>query len=191
MITYAELRTIIDEERQFYIPKAKRLYYAITKHKKYMIFRYIRAFRLSQYWYLYLRDKNHGFFTKLAIYVLHMHYTAEQNRYSYYSGIEIAVNSTIGRNIQIWHSGVVINATLDDNCIFHGNNIVGNKGGECKAERPVIGNNADFGAGAVAIGQGHIADGCIIGANAVASKGFVKEDAISVGIPAVQCKSFV
>lgn len=187
MITYAELRTIIDEERSFYIPKAQRWFFAITKHKKYMIFRYIRAYRLSQFWYLRLQKKK-LFFPKLAIGILHMYFTAERNRYSFYSGVEIAGNSTIGRNLQIWHSGVVINATLGDNCIFHGNNIVGNKGGERKEERPVIGNNVDFGAGAVAIGRVHIADGCIIGANAVVTKDIAAEGAIVVGVPAVQRK---
>lgn len=98
-------------------------------------------------------------------------------------GVEIANNSKIGRRLDIWHRGVVINGDLGDDCIIHGNNIIGNKGIGKTSETPVLGNRVDVGAGAVVIGKVYITDGCVIGANAVVTKDCDVPGSIIIGIP--------
>ena len=64
-------------------------------------------------------------------------------------------------------------------CVFHGNNCIGNKGGN---ELPRIGNNVDFGFGSIVIGEIAVGDGSIIGAGSVVTNSF-SENSIIVGIP--------
>ena len=67
----------------------------------------------------------------------------------------------------VWHPNVIVpaNARVGKNCTFHGNNVIGNDGGNGAAA--TIGDNADFGIGASVIGRIELADSVRIGAGAV------------------------
>ena len=84
----------------------------------------------------------------------------------------------------MWHGGIVINAHLGDDCLLHGNNILGNKGVYPYNQIPVLGNHVDVGAGAVIIDRIVIADHCKIGANSFVNKSFLEPGSVIAGIPA-------
>ena len=88
-----------------------------------------------------------------------------------------------GKGLNIWHYGcIVVNsaARIGDNCTLQQNvNIGKNYGGV-----PRIGNNVYIGPGAKLFGDIEIADGCVIGANAVVNKSFLEQNKILAGVPA-------
>lgn len=182
-MTKKELLEIICEEKKLYLGnnKAKIRQLKHSCHKRYLVFMYLYYFRLCQY-YKELRKSSRGF-KKLFIKHIFRFYERKKNIFSYKSGVEIGLNSHIGRCCDIWHSGVVINGSIGDNCIFHGNNTIGNKGKGYESFTPTIGNNVDIGVGAVVIGNLNIADNCIIGAGAVVTKSFSEPATVIVGIP--------
>ena len=181
-MTLEEVRNIINEERQLYVPKQfsrmKR-----SHQKRYLIWKTIASYRMWQYWSEQRSNKESGlpvrFIAKLACY----HYFRQRNLYTEKSGVEISNKSTLGRRLNVWHGGVVISGSLGDDCMIHGNNIIGNKGGRGE-KTPAIGNRVDIGAGAVVIGGIQVADDCIIGANAVVNKSFTEAASLIVGVPA-------
>ena len=171
---------IIAEEKELYVGSN----YAFQKRtltKRYMIWKYLSCFRKTQY-YKYLTKTTDGIVGILSS-VKYRCYSRKKNRLSSMCGVEIADGCSIGRRLDIWHSGVVINCNLGNDCVFHGNNIVGNKGIGRSEEKPCLGNNVDIGAGAVIIGNIKIADNCTIGANAVVTKSFTESGSVIVGIP--------
>ena len=60
----------------------------------------------------------------------------------------------------VWHPNVIVpaNARVGKNCTFHGNNVIGNDGGNGAAA--TIGDNADFGMGASVIGRNRTGGFC-------------------------------
>lgn len=123
-------------------------------------------------------------FQKIYYELVLRYYYRKQNILSYKSGVEIDLKSQIGKNCNIWHSGVVINGIIGDNCTFHGNNIIGNKGKGKESLIPKLGNNVDVGVNAVVIGGISIANNCIIGAGAVVTKDYIYERTVIAGVPA-------
>ncbi len=107
----------------------------------------------------------------------------KKNRLSLKLGVEINPFAC-KKNIRICHPNVIINGYVGDNCVFHGNNVVGNKKTGNKNAIPKIGNNVDIGIGAIIIGDVVIADNCIIGAGAVVTKSFTSPGTIIAGVPA-------
>ena len=89
-----------------------------------------------------------------------------------------------GKGVRICHPNVVINGYVGDGCIFHGNNVIGNKKTGDKNSVPKIGNNVDIGTGAIIIGDVVIADNCVIGAGSVVTKSFTKPGTVIAGVPA-------
>ena len=181
----AEFNRLLEEEKILYLgadAKGQREMKK-TRHKRYMIYKCLYYFRYSQYWREILQNAGNPVRKALAN-ILLRRYKKLRNLYTEKSGVEIGIDSVVGRNCDIWHGGVVINGTVGDNCVFHGNNIVGNKGLGRATDRPTIGNNVDIGAGAIVIGSVEIADGCIIGAGAVVTKSFDRPDSVLVGVPA-------
>lgn len=178
-----KINSIIYEERILYLGNNKTKIRQMKRsgHKRYFIFMYLHYFRVCQY-YNNLKKSTKGIKRILAKYIFRF-YEKKKNTFSYKSGVEIGLNSTIGCCCDIWHGGVVINGDIGDNCVFHGNNIIGNKGLGNENLRPSIGNNVDFGAGAMAIGDIVIADNCIIGAGAVITKSFNEPSSVIVGVP--------
>jgi serine acetyltransferase len=106
-------------------------------------------------------------------------------------GVDIPWRTTIGRRPILFHSfGLVINesAVLGDDCILRHGVTIGNKILKDKETRaPRIGNNVEFGAGCIVIGNVTIEDGAIIGAGAVVTKN-VGRAAVMIGNPARELK---
>lgn len=176
------VKSIISEERRMYVPK----HYFLMKwshQKRYLIWKTLQCFRLAQYWKSVLLEKDQRVLRRLVAKFAYRYYFRQRNIYSEKSGVEIAIHSILGNRINIWHGGVVINGHIGDDCVFHGNNIIGNKGRD-NMKTPVLGNGVDVGVGANVIGEVVIADGCVIGANAVVNKSFNEAGSLIVGVPA-------
>ncbi len=180
-----EFNMIVYEEKRLYLgdnpQKTKQM--KKSRHKRYYIWEYLYYFRCCQYYRDVRQDNNSGRFERKLAKYRFRYYEKKKNIYSYKSGVEIGLDSRIGKNCDIWHSGVVINGNIGDNCVFHGNNTVGNKGIGNDSLRPNLGNNVDLGVGAIVIGGLDIADNCIIGAGAVVTKSFEKQGSIIIGVP--------
>lgn len=177
-----EVKNIIVEERRMYIPEQFR-FMKWTHQKRYLIWRTLSSFRLAQYWKAEIQNKNAGRLRRTYAKLMYRYYFRQRNLYGEKSGVEISNQSVLGRRLDIWHGGVVISGRLGDDCVIHGNNVIGNKGnGDTKT--PVLGDRVDLGVGAVVIGGVHIADGCRIGANAVVTRDFVEAGSLIVGVPA-------
>lgn len=191
MYSKEELKGLLKEERELYLSgvsgnkkRAKRI-----KHKRYYIWKYLYLFRWSQYYYLKKRQSTG---IKHRIYrIITEIYDRRKNICSAKAGVEIGNQCKIGRRVDIWHSGVVINGDIGEGCIFHGNNIVGNKGYGKETLQPTLGKQVDVGAGASIIGDVYLADNCIIGAGAVVVKSETRERMVLVGVPAkpIRCYS--
>ena len=181
------LDKILMDEKDLYLENNEKSMRK-KRHNRYMIWKYLRCFRLFQYYYFKRKVENKRFL-RYKWKILCRFYEKKKNIIGQKVGIEIGANCNIGKNLDIWHSGVVINADIGNECTFHGNNILGNKGKGRENETPVVGDGVDFGAGAVAIGRVEIAKGCKIGANAVVTKSIKEPNSIVVGIPGVVIKS--
>ena len=178
-------KQILVDEKQLYLGDnpAKIKDMRKRKHKRYIIWRYMYYFRNWKFCSDLRQSSEAGRIDrKLAKHKAH-YYEKKKNIFSYRSGVEIGANSTVGRNCDIWHSGVVINGTVGDNCVFHGNNTIGNKGKGSESVTPTLGNGVDVGVGAVIIGGVTIADDCVIGANSVVTKSFEMPGTVIAGVP--------
>lgn len=71
---------------------------------------------------------------------------------------------------------------MGKNCIFHGDNCIGNNGKN--SECPRLGNNVRLGVGAKVIGGIRIADNVTIAAGAVVVDSCLIENAVLAGVPA-------
>jgi len=85
-------------------------------------------------------------------------------------GIEIGVDTEIGRRIEIWHqNGMVIGAArIGDDCVLRHNVSIAPTSGDSAA--PVIGDRVNIGTGVVIIGPITIGDDTRIGPNAVVTR---------------------
>ena len=99
-------------------------------------------------------------------------------------GFSIPIN-TIGPGLCLPHYGTIIisdKAKIGENCKIHAGVNIGATSGEKVAK--TIGDNVYIGPGAKIIGRGIIANGVVIGANAVVT-GDIREEGITVGgVPA-------
>lgn len=181
-MTLEEVKQIIEEERLLYVPE-QFVRMKNSHQKRYLIWKTLACFRMWQYWQEQRARKDLGRFQWYYAKLASLYYFRQRNIYTEKSGVEISNKSVLGRRLNIWHGGVVISGHLGDDCVIHGNNIIGNKG-DRGGKTPVLGNHVDIGAGAVIIGGIHIADKCIIGANAVVNKDFMEPGSLIVGIPA-------
>lgn len=177
-----EIKDIIREEKLLYIP-TNYYFNCLIHQKRYTIWKYLKAFRLAQSYKYELNDKSASRIKKAYASLMYRIYQRKKNTLGEKCGVEIANHSTLGRRLDIWHGGVIISGTLGDDCVLHGNNVIGNKGNG-DDEIPILGNGVDLGVGAVVIGGIHIADNCKIGANAVVMKDFKEAGSLIVGIPA-------
>lgn len=184
-MTKAEFEVILQEEKELYLGKDAKEIKQKQKshHKRYTIWKYMYYFRCSQYWRGVRQDSNASQMTRRMAKLKYRYYDRKRNLYSEKAGVEIGIDNKIGRNCDIWHSGIVINGNVGDNCTFHGNNIIGNKGNGQEKQKPTLGNYVDIGAGANIIGELQIADRCIVGAGAVVTKSFIEKGTVIVGVP--------
>lgn len=187
-MTKTELDCLISKEKKLYLGDApsKVKQRKRSKHKRYYIFMYLYYFRLCQFYHDIRFNKKASRFQRSIAKYKFKYYDRKKNIFSYKSGVEIGLNSSIGQCCDIYHSGVVINGKIGDNCVFHGNNTVGNKGIGMEQSTPVIGDNVDVGVGAVIIGDVYIANNSVVGAGAVVTRRFTEEKSIIVGVPGKQ-----
>ena len=106
------------------------------------------------------------------------------NKFSYKLGYTIPLN-VIGSGLALPHYGtIVINSKskIGKNCRIHVGVNIGANGGSNAA--PQIGDDVYIGPGAKIIGDIIIADGVIIGANAVVCKSIDFPNTVWAGVPA-------
>ena len=180
-MTKQELKEVIAEEKAIYI-KCNGSFQKFAHQKRYMIWRYLYWFRWAQYYKEQLTAPS--VFVRLYAKLAYRIAMRKKNISGEKCGVEITNNSQLGRRLSIWHSGVVIGAQLGDDVSIRGNVVLGNKDLSCTSGRPVIGNGVEVGFGSAVIGNVTIADGCIIGANAVVTKDFLEQGSVIVGVPA-------
>lgn len=179
-----KLQDLLKEEKKLYLgDEIREKQMKKSHHKRYIIWRYLYYFRLCQYWKIVRQEGKGRWIERHLAKLRYRYYDKKRNQYSEKAGVEIGIESQIGHNCDIWHSGIVINGVIGDNCVFHGNNIIGNKGKGSEQEYPVLGDRVDVGAAAVIIGQVTIADECVIGAGAVVTKSFKENGAVIAGVP--------
>ena len=181
-MTLEETKAIIEEEKLLYVPE-RFLYMRYSHQKRYMIWKTLSSFRMWKYWREQYTRTNLGRlkwrYAKLAC----RYYFRKMYVYGEKAGIEFSQHCVLGKRLNIWHGGVVISGCLGDDCVIHGNNIIGNKG-ISGGGTPILGNRVDVGAGAVIIGDVKIADNCRIGANAVVNISVQEAGSLIVGVPA-------
>lgn len=180
-----ELKTIIAEEKAMY-NKSNYVSRKFEHQKRCMIWQYLYWFRWAQYYRERITAASG--FGKLYARVAYRIALHRKNICGEKCGVEITNNSKLGRRLSIWHSGVVIDAEVGDGVSIRGNCVLGSKDLKCTSGRPVIGNGVEIGFGSAIIGQVTIADGCIIGANAVVTKDFLEPGSVIVGVPARKMK---
>ena len=186
------LQDILQYERQLYLGDDKSRVNQMRRscNRRYVIWQYLVAFRKCQYWKAIREDRSISRLRRLVAKWLHRYYDKRRNMLSERCGVEIGIDAHVGKGIDIWHGGIVINGHVGDNCTFHGNNIIGNKGKGREKEFPTLDSSIDVGAGATIIGKVEIADGCVIGAGAVVTKSFHEKQSVLVGVPAKQAKEW-
>lgn len=177
--TKEELKKVIEYEKPIYLGDTKkaRIKDRFVKYNKWMIFKYIKLLRKTEY---YFNNKNKNIYFEIRYLLAER----KKNKIGTELGIEICKNSC-GKGLTIWHYGnIIINgeARLGVNCSLHGDNCIGNDGANNK--NPVIGNNVDIGVGAKIIGDIQIADDIIIGAGAIVVDSCLTPGSILVGVPA-------
>ena len=102
----------------------------------------------------------------------------------------VSARAEIGEGTKFWHRGMGCtahyNAKIGRDCRILPNVMIGSKfaGGLPDAQPPKIGNNVFIGTGAVVLGNIHVGDDVIIGANSVVTKD-VPDNCYAVGSPAV------
>lgn len=101
------------------------------------------------------------------------------------SGAEVPCEAQLGRRVRIDHpQGLVISgdARLGDDVVLRNGVTIGLRH-TGKRGSPVIGDRVDIGAGAKVLGEIHVGDDSVIGANAVVLTD-VPDGSVAVGIPA-------
>ncbi len=185
-MTRDELKRILDEEKQLYLGSqtGRTGYMKKSGNRRYVIWQYLVSFRLCQYWKSLRENTQESGIKRRWAKMQYHRFDKQRNRLSERCGIEIGINSHVGAGIDIWHGGIVVNGSLGDGCVLHGNIIIGNKGIGKESETPVIGDRVDIGAGACVIGGVVIASDSVIGAGAVVTKSFDEKGSVLAGVPA-------
>lgn len=180
--TKKDLLDIIRCEKQIYFPRGGMLKHLIRHSKQASIFKALRAFRRYEFYALNARNSTSVLKRKIRS-ALILLTDRHRNKLSERAGIELSVGKT-SPLIHIMHSGVIINGETGEGCIFHGNNVLGNKRSGEKQQVPRIGAHVDIGFGACVIGNVMIADDCVIGAGAVVVESFDVPGTVIAGVPA-------
>lgn len=173
------INQILDREKKLYIPHIKTPKNIImawfTHCEEYQIYRFVCALRISEYY-----KKNNK--------IKHVLYMRKANKLGERLGFFIAPG-VLGQNVKLFHRSTIIinsNSKIGNDCMFHGDNCIGNNGKDNKCPR--IGKNVEFGIGAKVIGDVELADNIIVGANAVVTKSFLEPGITIAGIPAKKIK---
>ena len=175
--TYKELTEWLKYEKQNYPMK---LFDIVTRNQKYYNWKYLKLLRYCEY---YRNSKN------ILLFPFYVCTRLRRNLLGKQIGIEIGENCC-DKGLNIYHNGSIVingNSKIGMNLKLHGCNCIGNLG-EKNMKCPTIGNNVDFGVGAIAIGDIKIADGVTIGANATCVKDCLSKNTTLVGTPAKAIK---
>lgn len=177
--TKKELKEVLLFERKHYVSNNSfiRITRSVLKNEKTIFWKYVKLLRKSEY-YFNTRKKLRYFLTNY-----------KKDKYGLKYGLLIPIN-TCGKGLCIYHSNITINGNvrIGENCQFHGNNCIGNKGFGRDDEYPTIGNDLDIGYGAVVIGKVHLGNNVKVGANAVVIKSFDEDSITIVGNPGRRIK---
>ena len=104
----------------------------------------------------------------------------------YKTGIQVPLGTQIDRGLKFFHySGIVIaaSAKIGKNVSIHQGVTIGRSFAGLNAGVPTVGNNVVVFAGAKILGNIHIGDGAVVGANAVVTRD-VPDNSVVAGIPA-------
>lgn len=178
-----DLKEYISLDNKYFTPHGfkNRIVARFTKDPSLLLSRYLLFLRKEEY---YINTAN-GNKLKGA---LGIWFDRRKNILGNYLGIDIGPNC-IEKGCELYHPLIIVNynASIGENCKFHGNNCVGNNG--ITKAAPRIGNNVDIGYGAVIIGDVTIADDVVIGANAVITKSIIEPGSVVAGVPGRIIKS--
>lgn len=152
----------------------------------YMVCRYLKILRNLEYT-CYQRDHSNNRFAAIFLAQKVKLLDRKKNRLGLQVGIEIPINH-VEAGVRIAHPNVILNGYVGEGCVFHGNNVLGNKRTGDSAAIPKLGKNIDVGVGAMIIGDVEIADNCVIGAGAVVTKSFLKPGTVIAGVPAKEIR---
>lgn len=172
--TASKLKTVLKQEKELHLGNSA-LKSILNASEGWFAFKFLSSLRKCEY-----HQKKSGFFHKL----LYFFYLRRKNVLGAKYGI-YAWPGTIDVGVYISHVGGILingNAKVGKNCIFHGENCVGSIGHGSVA--PTLGDNVELGVGAKVIGDIYLADGIVVGANAVVTKSCYEKNAILAGVPA-------
>ena len=99
-------------------------------------------------------------------------------------GIHLPRGASIGPGLRIYHFGGIMvsaSAVIGSNCTLRQNVCIGTRYADDDA--PQIGDNVEFGVGAVVLGRIHVGNNVRIGANAVVLTD-IPDNSTAVGVPA-------
>lgn len=171
-----DLKEYLEYEKELY---PNTLYDYIVCYQRVYNWRFIKWLRRAEY-----HKNTAGILHKL----LYLFCARQKNRIGRIISVEIWENS-FGKGLVLHHNGnIVINggAKIGSNCQLHGDNCIGNS--KVESGMPVLGDNVDIGVGAKILGDVTIANGIVIGANAVVTKSFLEENITIAGVPARRIK---
>ena len=100
-------------------------------------------------------------------------------------GIQLEYTVKLGRRVRIWHHGGMIFGAraIGDDVHLRQNTTFGSARLDACFAKPTIGNRVDVGCGAVVLGDVHVGDDSVIGANAVVIRD-VPPHSVAAGVPA-------
>ena len=175
----ADLKLYLQEDMQFYhrFSKRERMICALTHDPVCAIVKYLRLLRKEEYYSNCRKDK----IGKLIA----LWYLRRKNLLGNKIGFKIPMN-TFDQGLTIYHHGEIIineDVKVGRNAVLHGGNCIGNDGSSGSIV-PVIGDNLDLGIGAKIIGDVQLGNHVTVGANAVVTHSFQKDNIILAGLPA-------
>lgn len=181
---YKELKKHVQDEQKlnryetFYKNFKEGLYNSVP----YLIRRYMKKLRYSEYYRSKYYETNRVYF-----YFMWLINRRKKNIIGNKLSIEIYEGS-LGWNTIIYHGNIIIhpNAKLEEGCVLHGMNCIGNDG-KSNSNVPYIHKNTEICIGAKIIGNVTIGENCVIGADTLVNKSFEK-NSIVVGVPAKKIK---
>lgn len=180
--TNKQLDELLKVERALYLPSGGYEKHRLRHSKAYSVFCALQAFREYEFC-CQQRDMATNWLSCKYYALKVLLFDRRRNILCERAGIELTPRR-IGPCIRIWHSGVVIYGDVGEGCVFHGNNVVGNKRSGSLDDVPCLGRHVDVGFGACIIGKVEIADDCVIGAGAVVTKSFPIPGTVIAGVPA-------
>lgn len=145
---------------------------------------YLRLLRKREY-LSYKLETSNSLFNKCIINLYEKLLQYKMHRLGIRLGFNIPLN-VVDSGLRIDHWGFLAissDAKIGKNCHIFGDVTIGVKDNQT-AGAPIIGDNVTIGAGTRIIGPITIASNCVIGANAVVTRDFLKEGSVIAGIPA-------